>query len=116
MKINPMTTSVASVVSSSATAAASAVSAAPTGTAALAQSPAGAPAKASSDQADSIIASLQALAGSVEFSVDKVAGLQVITIRDPKSGEVIRQLPSEEALKFARQMASGQGVLVNQSA
>jgi flagellar protein FlaG len=59
---------------------------------------------------------LQALAGSVEFSVDKAAGMQVITIRDPKSGDVIRQLPSEEALKVARQLANGQGGLINRSA
>ena len=116
MKINVMSNTVSSVAASSPPAAVAAASAALTGTAGISQTTAGTPVKASSDQADAIIASLQALAGSVEFSVDKVAGLQVITIRDPKSGEVIRQLPSEEALKFARQMASGQGVLVNQSA
>lgn len=72
---------------------------------------------ASSDQnADDIVSNLQALAGSVEFSVDKVAGKEVITIRDPKSGDVIRQLPSEEALKVARQLATGQGGLINHSA
>ena len=66
--------------------------------------------------AEAIVSNLQALAGSVEFSVDKVAGMQVITIRDPKSGDVIRQLPSEEALKVARQLATGQGGLINRSA
>ena len=85
-------------------------------TAAPAQTSAAPPAATPVEHVDSIISSLQALAGSVEFTVDKAAGKEVITIRDPKSGEVIRQLPSEEALKFARQMANGQGGLINQSA
>ena len=105
-----------------------AVSAASTGSAAVpgpaaaevpaapAQTPAAPPAATPAEHVDSIVSSLQALAGSVEFTVDKAAGKEVITIRDPKSGEVIRQLPSEEALKFARQMANGQGGLINQSA
>jgi flagellar protein FlaG len=81
-----------------------------------AQKPEAAPAATPAEHVDSIVSSLQALAGSVEFTVDKAAGKEVITIRDPKTGEVIRQLPSEEALKFARQMANGQGGLINRSA
>jgi flagellar protein FlaG len=113
MNINSLTNAVSAASTGSAAVPGPAAAQVP---AASAQTPAAPPAATPAEHVASIISSLQALAGSVEFTVDKAAGKEVITIRDPKSGEVIRQLPSEEALKFARQMASGQGGLINQSA
>ena len=113
MKINSVTNVMNSAAVGGSSGAASAATVAASGTE---QTPASTTPATPVEHADSIISSLKALADSVEFTVDKAAGKEVITIRDPKSGEVIRQLPSEEALKFARQMANGQGGLINQSA
>lgn len=43
---------------------------------------------------------------SLEFRVDEGSGRTVVTVRDAQSGEVIRQMPSEEVLRLA-QLAQG---------
>ena len=40
----------------------------------------------------------------LEFSVDKDSGVTVVKVIDTKSEKVIRQMPTEEALKFARSL------------
>jgi len=40
----------------------------------------------------------------LQFSVDADSGRTVITVRDPDSGAVVRQIPSEEALRLARSL------------
>ena len=49
------------------------------------------------------------------FSVDDESGQFVVSIRDSNSGKVVRQIPSEESLEFARNAEKGVGILVNKS-
>ena len=43
----------------------------------------------------------------LQFSVDEESGHTVIKVMDAKTQEVIRQIPGEEALKFARMLNEG---------
>ena len=49
------------------------------------------------------------------FSVDDESGQFVVSIRDSNTGKVVRQIPSEESLEFARNAEKGVGILVNKS-
>ena len=42
---------------------------------------------------------------NLQFSVDEVLDLTVITVVNKETNEVIRQIPSEEVVRLARQMA-----------
>jgi len=53
---------------------------------------------------------------SLSFSVDETTGYNVVKVVNPETQEVIRQLPSEELLKIARNMEVWNSVLVNQKA
>ncbi len=46
---------------------------------------------------------------NLEFKVDDTTKQVVMTIVDKESGEVIRQLPSEEALELAKRMLDADG-------
>jgi len=48
---------------------------------------------------------VQNLQRNLQFTVDEASGKDVVTIIDSESKEVIRQLPSEEALELARRLA-----------
>lgn len=48
---------------------------------------------------------------SIGFSFDKRLGLHIITVRDTQSGEVVRQLPSEEVLRVANNIEKLKGLL-----
>ena len=50
---------------------------------------------------------------SVAFGVDEKSGRIVVKISDNKTGELIRQVPSEETLRFAQNVKKGIGVLVD---
>jgi len=52
----------------------------------------------------------------LEFTVDKESGRTVITVRNKETGEVIRQIPSEEVIALARAYAEGQPVLIDSQA
>ena len=49
------------------------------------------------------------------FSVDEESGQFIVSITDSNTGKVVRQIPTEEALDFARNAEKGVGVLVNKS-
>jgi len=53
---------------------------------------------------------------SLNFSVDSTTGYHVVTVVDPSSGEIIRQLPSPELLKIAKSMDQLKNSLVSQTA
>jgi flagellar protein FlaG len=53
---------------------------------------------------------------SLDFSVDPTTGDNVLRVLNSESGEVVRQLPSEETLRIARAVDYIQSVLVNQRA
>jgi flagellar protein FlaG len=50
---------------------------------------------------------LDSLSASSQFSVDYLSGLDVVTVRDTNTGEVIRQIPSAEAVRLAQLLRKG---------
>ncbi len=47
---------------------------------------------------------VQTVQRSLQFSVDEDTGKQIVTVRDANTNDVIRQLPSEEALELSKRM------------
>jgi flagellar protein FlaG len=64
--------------------------------------------------AEQLQAYLQSSDRDIEFRVDADTGSQVVTVRDAASGDVIRQMPSEEALRILKNLDAGQGTLLNE--
>ena len=60
-----------------------------------------------------IEAYLERAGRALEFRVDAETNRTVVTVRDTSSGEVIRQIPNDEVLHLARQLAAGTGGLVD---
>ena len=52
----------------------------------------------------------------VRFEVDKDTEMLIVKVVDSSSGEVIRQIPNEEAVRIAKLMNDGNGLLVDQAA
>ena len=52
----------------------------------------------------------------LSFSIDSTTGYHVVRVTNPETGEVIRQLPSEELLKIAEALQSTGSGLVSQKA
>ena len=50
----------------------------------------------------------------LSFSVDDSTGIVVVSVRDPRSGELIRQMPSAEALRIASNLAEHGPSLVDE--
>ena len=50
---------------------------------------------------------------NVGFSVNDESGRIVVRISDQGTGKLVRQIPSEETLEFARNVKSGKGLLLN---
>jgi flagellar protein FlaG len=53
---------------------------------------------------------------NLNFSVDEVTGYNIVRVINPETNELVRQLPSEELLKIARNMQDLGSVLVSQKA
>lgn len=53
---------------------------------------------------------------SLLFSVDDDTGKTVVRVADAQTGEIIRQIPSEEMLEIARSLDKLQGMLLHQKA
>ena len=64
-------------------------------------------------QLESFVASM---GRDLSFSVDSTTGYHVVRVTNPQTGEVVRQLPSEELLKIAQTMEQTSSGLVNQKA
>lgn len=62
------------------------------------------------ERLDSAVASIssfvQGVQRNLDFSIDESSGEVVVKVTDRDSGEVIRQLPSEEALRLSEQLES----------
>ena len=54
-----------------------------------------------------------ALNMNLKFSTDQETGKLVVSVVDPSNGEVLRQMPSEEALKVAEAIGRYQGMFVD---
>jgi flagellar protein FlaG len=59
---------------------------------------------------------VQSMGRNLSFSVDESSGYNVVRVVNPDTGELIRQLPSEELLKISRDFQRLNNVLVSQSA
>lgn len=53
---------------------------------------------------------------NLEFSVDKGANTTVITVRNASTGEVVRQIPNEDALRLMRRLNAQSGTFVDLTA
>jgi len=53
---------------------------------------------------------------SLNFSVDKTSDQVVVQVRDLETDEVIRQIPNEEALRFADSLDRMMGLIFNEEA
>jgi len=53
---------------------------------------------------------------SLQFSIDDTTGKTIVRITDAKTGEMIRQIPSEELLAIAGWLDKMHGMLVQQEA
>lgn len=56
---------------------------------------------------------VQSIKRNLEFSIDKTSGTVVVKVIASESGEVVRQIPSEEALKLADSLSAASNVLFN---
>lgn len=56
---------------------------------------------------------LKSVGRTLEFRVDADTHRTVVTVRDAESGDVIRQIPGDEALRLARHLSQGLGGLVD---
>lgn len=59
---------------------------------------------------------LQSRSPDLEFSVDKDSDRTIVKVVDKKTLEVIRQMPSEEALQIAKALDRLQSMLIRQTA
>jgi len=59
---------------------------------------------------------VQSMGRNLNFSVDSTTGYHVVRVTNPETGEIIRQLPSEELLRIAQSFAQINSALVNQKA
>ena len=65
---------------------------------------------------DNINKSLQTLNQDVEFSVDHDSNRTIVKVVDQKTKEVIRQIPTPEALEIAKALDTVRGLLIKQTA
>jgi len=52
----------------------------------------------------------------LQFAIDATTGKQVIKVTDSQTNEVIRQIPSEDALRLSKALNDFKGLLVKDSA
>jgi flagellar protein FlaG len=66
--------------------------------------------------AEQIQSFVSSMGRNLSFSVDPSTGFHVVTVVNPETGEIIRQLPSEELLKIAQTLGNLNNALVSQKA
>ena len=59
---------------------------------------------------------LRSSSRDLEFHVDSGANTTVVTVRNPSTGEVVRQIPNEEALRIMRNLNAQSGTFVDLTA
>lgn len=65
---------------------------------------------------ENINQAMKSLSNRIEFSIDEDSKRQVVKVIDPDTKEVIRQMPSEEALAISKALDRLQGLLIKQEA
>jgi len=73
----------------------------------------------SSEQLQQVVKEMKQLVdskmpNSLSFSLDDSTGKTIVRITDTKTGEMIRQIPSEEMMELARSLDKMQGMLLRQ--
>jgi flagellar protein FlaG len=66
--------------------------------------------------ADLIDRFLREAGRELTFSVDEASGRTVVSVRDPATGQLIRQMPSEEVLRIAANLDLVSAALVSEQA
>jgi flagellar protein FlaG len=61
---------------------------------------------------DDISASMDLMQKGLAFKVDEDSGVQVVKVIDVKTGDLIRQIPNEEALEIAKKLNEVAGLLM----
>jgi flagellar protein FlaG len=85
--------------------------------AAATPAPASTPAPEQVKQAAQVIGrAMQTLARNLQFSVDDSSGETIVKVVDMETGNVIRQMPSQEALDISKAIDRLQGLLLRQKA
>jgi flagellar protein FlaG len=59
---------------------------------------------------------LRSIDKSLQFRVDQATGEMIVTIRDDVTGEVIRQVPGEDALRIAQRIEDQLSALLDEKA
>lgn len=59
---------------------------------------------------------IRELARNIEFSVDEASGATIVRVIDQDTHEVIRQMPSEEALAISKNLDRMMGLLIRDKA
>lgn len=59
---------------------------------------------------------MQSLNNDLRFSVDEDTGIQLVTVMDTQTHDIIRQIPSKEVVAIAKALDSLQGLLIRQKA
>jgi flagellar protein FlaG len=83
---------------------------------AIQQPAAAAPASQLDDALHNINKSMQSLSQEIQFSIDPDSERTVVKVVDQRTQEVIRQMPSVEALEIAKALDRLQGLLIRQQA
>ena len=60
--------------------------------------------------------SMKALSQSLEFSIDQDSNRTIVKVVDQTTKEVIRQIPTPEALEISKALDTVQGLLIKQTA
>ena len=59
---------------------------------------------------------LRSINKSVQFRVDQATGEMIVTIRDDETGEVIRQVPGEDAIRIAQRIEDTLSAVLDEKA
>ena len=59
---------------------------------------------------------LRSIGRSINFRVDPGSGEMIVSVIDANTGEIIRQVPGEEALKLAQSIEARMSVMVDETA
>jgi flagellar protein FlaG len=59
---------------------------------------------------------LRSIGRTINFRVDPGSGHMIVSVLDASTGEVIRQVPGEDALKLAQRIEDGQSAFVDERA
>ena len=74
------------------------------------------PLEALKSAAEQIESYLRSIGRQLEFRIDEETGRTVISVLDLETGDLVRQIPSEETLRLARALGTQLNVLIDQLA